>query len=482
VILRHRLQQFGLRRREKRPQQGSWVHQHPIRFYQALTAVVMLAFAVFGVAHGVPRAHADWPGSSRQITPASSAIGEASDEAGQLDSIAIGGCAPRRDCDDWVGTWATALTPASLNDMGRSLSGFQNESIRQIVQVSVGGIHLRIRVSNAYGQNDLVIGHASVAKPLAPSTPDLDQTSIRELSFRGRRSVTVPIGQDVLSDPIPMVVAPLSQLAVTIYLAQATGPTSWHWISKQTSFVYDGDHTTEPDGSGYTGALEHFFFLAGVEVRRSPRADGAVVVLGTSISDGFGATSNTNTRWSDFLAGRLVEERHPARDFGVLNVSLAGNAVNHDGDELEPKLPQIGPRALARLDDHVFAHPGVRTVIVELGLNDIFRHNDPPEQIIAGLRQVTRVLRRRGLRVLLATLSPGAGAPNWSPERETTREAVNAYIRNTRDANGVVDIDAAVRDPFNPTLLNPLFIRIDGVHPNDEGNRAIAAAVPLQLL
>jgi lysophospholipase L1-like esterase len=344
----------------------------------------------------------------------------------------------------------------------------------------VGGNHLRIRVSNAYGQNDLVIGHASVAKPLAPSTPDLDQTSIRELSFRGRRSVTVPIGQDVLSDPIPMVVAPLSQLAVTIYLAQATGPTSWHWIGRQTSFVYDGDHTTEPDGSGYTGALEHFFFLAGVEVPRSPRADGAVVVLGTSISDGFGATSDTNTRWPDFLAGQLVEERHPARDLGVLNVGLSGNAVNHDGDEV--MFPQIGPRALARLDDHVFAHPGVRTVIVELGINDIFRNNEPPEQLIAGLRQLTYVLRRRGLRVLLATLIPGAGSPSWSPERETTREAVNAYIRSTRDANGVVDIDAAVRDPLNPTMLNPLFIRIDLVHPNDEGNRAIAAAVPLQLL
>jgi lysophospholipase L1-like esterase len=440
----------------------------------------MLAFAVFGLAHGVPRAHADWPGASRQITPASSAIGEASDEAGQLDSNARGGCASGRDCDDWVGTWATALTPASLNDIGRSLSGFQNESIRQIVQVSVGGDHLRIRVSNAYGQNDLVIGHASVAKPLAPSTPDLDQTSIRELSFRGRRSVTVPIGQDVLSDPIPMVVAPLSQLAVTIYLAEATGTTSWHWIGRQTSFVYDGDHTTEPDGSGYTGALEHFFFLAGVEVPRSPRADGAVVVLGTSISDGFGATPDANTRWPDFLAGRLVEERHPGRDFGVLNVGLSGSALNHDGDEI--RFPQIGPRALARLDDHVFAHPGVRAVIVELGINDIFRNNEPPEQIIAGLRQLTYVLRRRGLRVLLATLIPGAGSPTWSPERETTREIVNAYIRSTRDANGVVDIDAAVRDPLNPTLLNPLFIRIDLVHPNDDGNRAIAAAVPLQLL
>jgi lysophospholipase L1-like esterase len=178
----------------------------------------------------------------------------------------------------------------------------------------------------------------------------------------------------------------------------------------------------------------------------------------------------------------LVEERHPARDFGVLNVGLSGNAVNHDGDEVGVGLPQIGPRALARLDDHVFAHPGVRTVIVELGLNDIFQHGEPPDRIIAGLRQLTHVLRRRGLRVLLATLSPGAGAPNWSPERETTREAVNAYIRNTRDAHGVVDIDAAVRDPLNPTLLNPLFIGIDFVHPNDEGNRAIAAVVPLHLL
>ena len=128
MILRHRLQQFGLRRREKQPQQGTWVHQHPIRFYQALAAVVMLAFAVFGVAHGVSRAHADWQGSSRQITPASSAIGEASDGAGQLDSTAIAGCASRRDRDDWVGTWATALTEVrqALNFAGAS-SGAINE-------------------------------------------------------------------------------------------------------------------------------------------------------------------------------------------------------------------------------------------------------------------------------------------------------------------------------------------------------------------
>lgn len=462
---------------QRGPQQGAGrpgVRRCLMGFPTAFTAIVAIAFVMFAAVHEMPRVYA-----------AQSA--DAANNAGETEQTALTvteGCAAEHDCSHWVGTWATALTvgnPADPAGTGRSFAGFQNESIRQIAQTSVGGAHVRIRVSNVYGQNDLVIGHATVARPAVPSTPELDPASIHEIFFRGQLSVTVPAGHDVLSDPVPMVVAPLTQLAVTIYLPQATGPTSWHWFAQQTAFVYDSDHALEPGGGGYKSTLEHFFFLTGIEVPRSFRADGTVAVLGDSIADGFGASTDTNTRWPDFLARRLVEESRPARNLGVLNVGLSGNAVNHDGDEVG--LPEIGPRAIKRLDDHVFSHPGVRTVIVAEGLNDIFLHDDPPEKIIAGLRQLTYVLRARGLRVLLATLSPAAGATNWSPERETIRAAVNAYIRGTHDANGIVDVDAAVRDPANPTFLNPLFIGTkDLVHPNDEGNRAIAAAVPLSLL
>jgi lysophospholipase L1-like esterase len=379
----------------------------------------------------------------------------------------------------WVGTWATALTAASQFDTGRSLSGFENESIRMIVQTSIGGALVRIRLSNVYGDRDLTIGHATVGRPATPSTPDLDPRTMRQLSFRGRQAVTVPAGHEVVSDPVLMFMQPLGQLAVTIYLPQATGPTSFHWFARQTAFVYAGDRAADPVGAGSTMTLGNFHFLAGVEVL-GDRGDGAVVVLGTSISDGPFLTLNANQRWPDFLAQRISRKRHGGRDLGVLNLALSGNAATHDGEEVG--LPELGPSGLNRLGEHVLIQPGLRTVIVELGLNDIFRHNDPPETIIAGLQQIAADLRQQGVRVLLSTLVPCTGDPSWTPVREATRQAINEYVRTTRDADGVVDIDLALRDPSNPARMNPTFDRGDHVHPNEQGNMAIAEIVPLSRL
>jgi lysophospholipase L1-like esterase len=381
---------------------------------------------------------------------------------------------------DWVGTWATALTTASPFDTGRSLSGFENESIRMIVQTSIGGGQVRIRLSNTYGDRDLTIGHATVARPAAPSAPDLDPRTVKQLSFHGRPTVIVPMGGEVVSDPVPLSVQPLSQLAVTVYLPQATGPTSWHWFSRQTAFVYDGDRAASSGGDGATMTLEHFYFLAGVEVPDDRRTDGAVAVLGDSISDGPFLTLNANQRWPDFLAQRLSRKRHGAHELGVLNLALSGNPAAHGGDEVG--LPELGPSGLDRLGEHIFVQPGVRTVIVQLGLNDIFQHDDGPEAIIAGLQQIAADLRQHGLRVLLSTLVPATGDPSWTPVREATRQAVNQYARTTRDADGVVDLDLALRDPADPSRLNPAFDRGDHVHPNEQGNMAIADIVPLSRL
>jgi len=406
------------------------------------------------------------------------AAGGASDGAGATDPASPPSASSGHR--DWVGTWATALTTASPFDTGRSLSGFEDESIRMVVQTSIGGALVRIRLSNVYGDRDLTIGHATVARPATPSAPDLDPRTVKQLSFRGRPTVTVPAGKEVVSDPVPMLVQPLSQLAVTIYLPHATGPTSWHWFSRQTAFVYDGDHAADPGGNGATMTLEHFYFLAGVELPDDHRADGAVVVLGDSISDGPFLTLNANQRCPDFLAQRISRKRHGGRELGVLNLALSGNAAAHDGDEVG--LPELGPSGLNRLDEHVFAQPGVRTVIVELGLNDIFQHDDGPEAIIAGLQQIATDLRQRGMRVLLGTMVPATGDASWTPVREATRQAVNQYVRTTRDADGVVDLDLALRDPANPARLNPAFDRGDHVHPNELGNMAIAEIVPLSRL
>lgn len=202
-------------------------------------------------------------------------------------------------------------------------------------------------------------------------------------------------------------------------------------------------------------------------------------MLGDSITGGFGTTTNANQRWPDQLARRIAADRRSPR-IGVLNLGLSGNAVSHDGDEVG--FPEIGIAGVNRIETDVFSQPGVRTVIVALGINDIFRNGDPPEAIIAGLQQTATALRRRGFRVLLTTLGPVTGAPNWSDTREATRQAVNAYIRSTRDADGVVDADRALQDPAQPALMHPSFDSGDHVHPNDQGAAAIAGAVPLHLL
>lgn len=369
----------------------------------------------------------------------------------------------------WTGTWASALTTT-----GGAFAGLDNQSVRMIAQASVGGSRLRVRLSNVGGDRPLVVGKSTVARPAIPSEPDLDPATLAPLTFRGLRTVTIPVGKTVLSDPVRLAVPAFGQLAVTLYLPQPTGEPSFHFIGKQRTFIYAGDRAADPSGAGAAEVNDHFYFLAGIEVD-SPNATGAVAVIGDSIADGFGATQDANTRWPDYLARRITPSGR-----GVVNIALAGNAVAHDGSEVG--LPFVGRRAIGRLADDLYPHARVRTVIVGLGLADIFTYEESPQVITGALRELSAELHRRGYRVLFATLTPGAGAENWDPSREATRQAVNHYIRTGRDSDGVVDADAAVRDPADPNRLDPAYFSFDQVHPNDAGNRAIAAAVPVHLL
>ncbi|MBB5872574.1 lysophospholipase L1-like esterase [Allocatelliglobosispora scoriae] len=379
----------------------------------------------------------------------------------------------------WVGTWGTATTLASLGNTGGSLTGFNNQSIRQIVRTSVGGEKVRIRLTNAYGNQLLTIGHATVGKPVSPGSADLVPGSIREITFGGSESATVLKGADLVSDPVDLAVPALSELAVTIYLPVATGPTSWHWTSRQSTFIYAGDKAEDATGAGQTATLQHFFFLAGVEVA-SPTALGTVVVLGDSISDGSGATVNANKRWPDLLAGRIVNTWPALGDPGVLNESLAGNRVTRDGAELP--FPALGTSTLARLDTDAFGQPGVRTVIVQVGINDIQLSSEPTANIIAGLRQLAIQIKGHGVRALVSTLGPFEGYPSWNTDREASRLAVNEYLRTTDDFDGLIDLDKIIRDPAAPSKVLPAFDSGDHIHPNDAGAAAIANAVSLWLL
>jgi lysophospholipase L1-like esterase len=383
----------------------------------------------------------------------------------------------------WVGTWGAALTTASLGNSGGSLTGFNNQSVRMIVRTSVGGAKLRIHLANTFGAGPVTVGHATVARTVTPNTgdPNLVPGSIRELTFQGSESVTMFKGADVLSDPIAMNVPALTELAVTLFFPAATGQTSWHLIARENTYVYDGDRAEDPNGAGETIIRGGWYFLAGVDVLR-PLGAGSVLVYGDSISDGSGSTVNTNTRWPDFLAARIVSTPPPLFDEGVINGSLAGNQLTHDG--LEIGITSFGNSALARLDADIFGQTDVRAVVVELGVNDLL--DFPAEgsaRIIAGLKQLAAQLEEHGLKTVVCTIGPFegfVGPPSWSPDREAARVEVNTYIRSQHDFDAVLDMDQVLRDPAAPTKLLPAYDSGDHIHPSNVGAQALADAVRLR--
>jgi lysophospholipase L1-like esterase len=388
----------------------------------------------------------------------------------------------------WANTWMAATTHG--NAVGLTNTGFNNHSLRMIVHTTVKGSQVRIRLSNEDGDQAVTVGHATVAKPDA-STPilsDIDASSLRQLSFGGQPTAVMNKGAELLSDPVDMAVDSAQDLVVSVYFPTPTGPTTFHGQTQQDNFIGFNDQANDVSGAGFPIVRNCcWFFLSGVDVLRHTNY-GPVVVLGDSLGDANGSTFNANTRWANLLYSRLLAARGndaPA----VLNASLAGNRLNHEGTEPGaggfPGFPQLGTNALARLDDDVFDQTGVRTVITDLGINDIWMSNDSADAIIASLRQVNQQVKEHGAVSLVATLAPykGNGGPGvWTPEKDATRQAVNAYLRSSTEFDGLIDFDSVLRDPADPAQLRPAYDSGDHIHPNDLGNQAMADAISLQML
>lgn len=389
----------------------------------------------------------------------------------------------------WAGSWAAAVTHG--NAFGSTKAGFNNQSVRMIVHTTVGGEKVRIRFSNLYGDQAVRIGAATVAKPDTgtPSLSDIDPATLRPLSFGGAAGAVMTKGSELLSDPVDLPVGDQQDLVVTAYFPTPTGPTTFHGQSQQHNFVGDTDLTGATSGAGF-GITRTccWFFLSGVDVLRA-KSGGAVVVLGDSIGDGNGTTLNANKRWPDLLAARLLAAHENGKAPGVLNLSLAGNRLTHEGTEPGaggfPGFDQLGVNALARLDEDVYGETGVDTVVTDLGINDIWMSGDPAETIIAALRQINQQAKQRGLRSIVCTLAPyeGHGAEGvWTPAKEATRQAVNEYLRGSDEFDGLIDFDAVLRDPAHPSRLLAAYDSGDHIHPNDAGNQAMADAVDLALV
>jgi lysophospholipase L1-like esterase len=378
-----------------------------------------------------------------------------------------------RAAPHWVGTWGAS--PQQPVTAFGSAPSFSNQTVREIVRISLGGGRFRVRLSNEYGTQPVLIGAAHVA--VSSGGGSVKAGTDRVLSFSGQGSILVPPGAPVLSDPVDLEAADLTSLAISLYLPQTTGPATWHLEGKQTAYIALGDQTGAPGlGAGATTATARFF-LTGVDVASFER-DAAIVTFGDSITDGTQSTLDTNHRWPDRLAERLAGNGDD--DVAIVNEGISGNRILHDN---------AGPNALSRLDRDVLAEPGVRFATVLLGINDIgFGGFIPAEavtadDIIGGHRQLIARAHSRGIRIYGATLTPfdNAGAPYFSADHEAQRQAVNAWIRSSGEYDAVIDFDKVVRDPANPSKLLPAFDSGDHLHPNDAGYKAMADSIDLRL-
>jgi lysophospholipase L1-like esterase len=372
----------------------------------------------------------------------------------------------------WVGTWAAS--PAA--GVGGTENGYPNFSIRNIVHGSVGGAVVRVRLSNAFGTKPLQFGHVTVALGAQANTPRAVAGSMRTLTFSGSPNTTVTAGGEVLSDPVTLRVPDDSDLLVTTYTPTPSGPVTYHPAAQQTSFfTRNGDFADEESGASYNEQTSVWHYVSGVDVQGTP-APGSVATLGDSITDGVGSTPGTNHRWPDYLADRLLAGQ---RKLGIVNAGISANRLL-----LDVPGSSAGRNALARLDGDVLSLGTVQTLIVMEGINDIQQdpHQTDPAQIIAAHKQIIAQARARGIRVLGATLTPFKGWRVYDQTLENTRLAVNDFIRTSGAFDGVVDFDAAIRDPQDPLRMLPAYDSGDHLHPGDAGYQAMAAAVNLAQL
>ena len=385
----------------------------------------------------------------------------------------------------WVGTWGASPQPVWGADFVLPVGvprALNDQTVRQVARVSLGGHQLRVTVSNEYGDRPLTIGAAAVA--LAKVDGTVTGTAV-PLTFGGQAGVTVPPGAPMVSDPVALEVPALGSVAVDLYFPGITPVTTWHFEGVQTASVGAGNQAGSVALKA-TATVPSRMFLSGIAVD-APEAARAFVTFGDSITDGTASTPDTDRRWPDVLAERLAAAKLPV---AVVNEGISGARILSD---------RMGDNALARLDRDVLSQPGVRTVVLMMGINDIGWPDTSlvpageaapsADAVIEGYRQIAARAHGRGLRILGATLTPFEGALSntpikgyYSPEKEAKRQAINTFVRTGGVFDGVVDFDAVARDKDNPARLQAAFDSGDHLHPNDAGYKAMGEAVDLALV
>ncbi|PRC94847.1 SGNH/GDSL hydrolase family protein [Solimicrobium silvestre] len=379
----------------------------------------------------------------------------------------------------WVVTWSAVADQA-----GPALRG---ATIRQVVHTSIGGSNVRIRLSNLFGTGPITIESAHLALHATGSA--IQAGSDHPLTFQGVSTLKIAKGESALSDPISMPVTALQELAISLYLPANNGPSTIHGVGMETAYIKRGSDMTAAISLASAKTDESHYFLTNVEVTGTDTA-GVIVAIGDSIADGVGSTMDAGNRWSDVLASRL--QKDPAlKSVAVANTGIAGNRILQDAAD-----PFRGQSALNRFDPDALSMPGVRWIILDMGLNDIgaasllgtAKAKVSSQQIIEGMQTLITRAHEKNIKIIGTTVTPFSGVhfgsgkhPYYSSAGEAKRQEVNTWIRSAHAFDAVADFDQVLRDPDHPEKIRPAYDSGDHLHPNDAGHKALAEAIDLHI-
>ncbi len=365
-------------------------------------------------------------------------------------------------------------TPQRRFPIPPTLAGLNNQTVRMVVRSSIGGSRVRIRIANAVGGASVTLGAAHIA--IRSKDSAIVAATDRALTFSGKTAATIYAGQVLISDPVNLIIPPLTDVAVSLYFPKQTSAQTNHRFSLHDTYISkDGDFTAQASISDPASVVQSYYYLAGVDVM-APTDAGTIVTFGDSITDGDQSSNNTNSEWPAVLAARLQANKATAH-VALVNAGISGNRILGDNGG-----------GMVRLFHDALDEPGVRWITLLEGINDITggaRQTGPnafgAEDLIAAYRQVIAMAHGAGVKVIGCTLTPFGGSSAYSDRGEEIRSAANKFIRSSGEFDGVIDFEAAVRDSVDPKRYRKEADSPDLLHPGDAGYKLMGDAVDLSI-
>jgi lysophospholipase L1-like esterase len=376
----------------------------------------------------------------------------------------------------WVDAWAVSYLPTTINGTLQSVPTFDNQTLRLNIFLKLGGAALRVKWTNRFSTRPLTIGSAHIALRRSSnglaSGPDIMADTDHALTFSGAKTIKIEAGKEIWSDPVELAVKQHQEIAVSVFLPEATTPEAFHPVGLKTHYAISGDHCSDATFSsgGAASRTTMYFFVSGVQVS-APANSKVIVALGDSITDSAAAANDLNAAWPDVLSKRLQALKDGA-PVSVINMGIGSNRLASSD--------AAGPAGLKRLEDDALARPNVSHLILLEGINDISYEQIPAEKLIAAYEQVIDRAHAKGIKVIGATLLPIQNSRKDTPANEATRQTVNKWMQESHRFDAILDFEKVVRDPENPLRIRK-DLTGDYVHPNTEGYRLMGESIPLDL-